>query len=66
VFIEAPYRNDGLLKALLSACQTSTWLCTATDLTLPTEHVLSRRVGDWRVTAPTLDRRPTVFLLLVR
>ena len=66
VFIEAPYRNDGLLKALLSGCHANTWLCTATDLTLPTESVRTRRVGEWRTDVPTLDRRPTVFLLLAR
>jgi 16S rRNA (cytidine1402-2'-O)-methyltransferase len=66
VFIEAPYRNDGLLKALLSGCHANTWLCTATDLTLPTESVRTRRVGEWRTAVPTLDRRPTVFLLLAR
>lgn len=65
IFIEAPYRNDALLRALLAASHPKTRLCVATDLTLATEIVTSRPVGEWRrLTLPTLDRRPTVFLLL--
>lgn len=65
MFIETPYRNEALFQALLTACRPETRLCTATDLTLPTENVITRRIADWRDTAPpSLDRRPTVFLLL--
>jgi 16S rRNA (cytidine1402-2'-O)-methyltransferase len=64
VFIEAPYRNEALLKALLAACKSDTWLCVAVDLTLASESIVTRRVGAWRATPPTLDRRPAVFLVL--
>ena len=65
IFIEAPYRNDALFKALLAACRPQTRLCVATDLTLPSEAVAMRPVGEWRrQPVPLLDRRPTVFLLL--
>jgi 16S rRNA (cytidine1402-2'-O)-methyltransferase len=65
LFIEAPYRNAALFQALLAACRPNSRLCVATDLTLPDEIVLTRNVADWRrQTPPTLDRRPTVFLLL--
>jgi 16S rRNA (cytidine1402-2'-O)-methyltransferase len=65
LFIEAPYRNDALFKALLTTCRPQTRLCMATDLTLPTESVVTRTVGEWRrLSVPVLDRRPTVFLLL--
>jgi 16S rRNA (cytidine1402-2'-O)-methyltransferase len=65
LFIETPYRNAALLDALLAACRPQTLLCVASDLTLATETVITRRVADWRkAQRPDLDRRPTVFLLL--
>ena len=65
LFIEAPYRNDALLDALLTACQPGTRLCLATDLTSAQETIATRTIGEWRrLTLPRLDRRPTVFLML--
>ena len=63
LFIEAPYRNNRLLQALLEVCRGDTRLCVATDLTLPTEAIATRRVAQWRTVVPDLDRRPTVFVL---
>jgi 16S rRNA (cytidine1402-2'-O)-methyltransferase len=65
LFIETPYRNTALLDALLAACHPATLLCLASDLTLPSEIVATRRIGTWRqAPRPDLDRWPTVFLLL--
>ncbi len=66
IFIEAPYRNDALMKALLAACKPQTWLCVASDLTTASESVATRAVADWRRAVPSLDRRPSVFLVLAR
>jgi len=63
LFIEAPYRNNWLLQALLAICRPDTRLSLATDLTLPSEAIATRRVADWRDAAPDLNRRPTVFVL---
>lgn len=63
IFIEAPYRNDALLAAMLDTCRHDTLLCIATDLTLPTESVRTQRVSEWKTASPALNRRPTVFLL---
>ncbi|HWS02769.1 MAG TPA: SAM-dependent methyltransferase [Gammaproteobacteria bacterium] len=65
LFIETPYRNTALLDTLLAACHPATLLSLASDLTLASESVTTRRIGDWRqLPRPNLDRRPTVFLLL--
>jgi 16S rRNA (cytidine1402-2'-O)-methyltransferase len=64
IFIETPYRNDVLLAALLEACGPDTRLCVASDLTLPTEEIVSRRVADWRAARRVPGRRPCVFLML--
>jgi 16S rRNA (cytidine1402-2'-O)-methyltransferase len=65
VFIETPYRNQALFNALMLACRPKTLLCVATDLTLASEQVTTRRCAAWKAAAPPgLDKRPTVFLLL--
>jgi 16S rRNA (cytidine1402-2'-O)-methyltransferase len=65
IFIETPYRNHALFNALLSACRPQTRLCVATDLSLDSESIHTRRVADWKACAvPDLEKRPTVFLLL--
>lgn len=65
LFIETPYRNTALFQALMASCRPDTRVCIATDLTLPTETVETRKVAEWRKGAsPAIDRRPTVFLLL--
>lgn len=65
IFIETPYRNNVLFKALLSACRPRTRLCVATDLSLVNERIATLRVCDWKAASPPdLDKRPTVFLLL--
>ena len=64
IYIETPYRNDALLAATLAACRTTTELCVAADLTLPTEQVIRRPIAQWRDRARTeLSRRPAIFLL---
>jgi 16S rRNA (cytidine1402-2'-O)-methyltransferase len=62
IVIEAPYRNNRLLQALLQSCAAQTRLCIATDLTLPSQYIATRRIEDWRGSHPDLDRRPTVFV----
>jgi 16S rRNA (cytidine1402-2'-O)-methyltransferase len=64
IFIETPYRNEVLLEALLSTCSSSTLLCIAADLTLPSETIATRSIADWRRQAAPVGRRPAVFLLL--
>jgi 16S rRNA (cytidine1402-2'-O)-methyltransferase len=65
IFIETPYRNHALFAALLLACRPKSRLCLATDLTLESEQIITRRIADWKAApVPDLDKRATVFLLL--
>ncbi len=65
IFIETPYRNMALFKALLATCRPQTRLCLATDLSLGSEQIRMKCVADWKTSPlPALDKRPTVFLLL--
>lgn len=65
IFIETPYRNMALFAALMQACRPDTLLCLASDLTTDRETVETRPIEKWRASpAPSLEKRPTVFLLL--
>ena len=65
LFIETPYRNDALLADALETLHPETRLCTAIDLTLPTQEIISQTVAAWRKskTLPNLKKRPTIFVL---
>lgn len=63
LFIEAPYRNEAVLAAILETCRPDTLLGLAADLTLPAQYVRTQTVSLWKKERPALARRPTVFLL---
>ena len=64
IFIETPYRNDSLLADLLQCLNPSTRLCIAADLTLESQTILSKSVGEWKKSRFTVGKRPCVFLIL--
>ncbi|MDD5405062.1 MAG: SAM-dependent methyltransferase [Sulfuricella sp.] len=66
IFIETPYRNNQLLQDLLETCDTETELCVASDLTLTSEQVMTKCIGEWKNAPPDYNKRPTVFLLYRR
>jgi 16S rRNA (cytidine1402-2'-O)-methyltransferase len=63
IFIETPYRNEAMLRAIVQVCHGESLVCVATDLTLPSESIRTQSVSAWRTHLPRLDRRPSVFLL---
>ncbi|MEN9521743.1 MAG: hypothetical protein RL065_120 [Bacteroidota bacterium] len=63
IFIETPYRNNQLLLDLISNCMPSTLLCIAADITLSTEFLQTKKMIDWKINLPDLNKRPTVFIL---
>lgn len=65
IFIETPYRNRQMFDSVRQACQPTTRITIATDLTLPGEMVRTLSVAEWKKQAPPdIERRPTVFLML--
>ncbi|MCX7945660.1 MAG: SAM-dependent methyltransferase [Hydrogenophilus sp.] len=62
IFIETPYRNDRLLRLLLTVLSPTTRLAIAYHLTAPDGWVRTRTVGEWRHHPPVLARRPVTFL----
>ncbi len=64
IMIEAPYRNDRVLRFLVDTCCPTTRLVVAVDITLPDEQILAKTIERWRQDPlPSIDRRPAVFLI---
>ena len=59
LFIETPYRNEAMLKAIGEALRPDTQVCVAADLTLPTETIERRTAAAWeREDAARFAKRP--------
>jgi len=63
IFIETPYRNNQMFDALLTACDPSTKICIAVDLTSEKEYIKTKSVADWKKDKPDIHKRPAIFLL---
>lgn len=66
VFIETPFRNLSLFEAIIKACKRDTYLCVASDISLPTAQIKTLRVAQWRHERPALHKHPSVFCLYAR
>lgn len=64
IFMEAPHRNDELRKEVINTCSNSTGFCTATNLTLPDEEIISQSIGKWKNSEwKSIHKEPTIFLI---
>jgi len=63
LFIETPYRNTHVLEDLLKNCFSSTKLCIAIDITLPSEQIYTKTIEEWKKTKINLQKRPCIFLI---
>ncbi len=63
IFIEAPYKNDFLLEKLISSLPDNAELCTAINLTLSDQTVITQKVSTWKkVPRPTLKGKTVLFI----
>lgn len=60
IFIETPFRNNRLLKALIKTLSDHTRLCVAIDLTGKEERIISQIILSWPVV--DLPKLPAIFL----
>lgn len=64
IFIEAPYRNEKLLRDMLATLSGSTRVTVAVDITSPTQIIRTLSVEQWRKTPlPDMHKRPTIFII---
>lgn len=62
IFIETPYRNNGLIQQIKEVLSPQTRLAVACDLTLPTQTIVSKKLKDWN-NPPDFHKRPAIFVL---
>ncbi|MFX0556809.1 SAM-dependent methyltransferase [Maribacter sp. CXY002] len=63
LFIETPYRNNKLLEELIKTLAPNTFICVATDITLPTEYIVTKTASAWKNENIDLHKRPTIFII---
>ncbi|MCH8533534.1 MAG: SAM-dependent methyltransferase [Flavobacteriaceae bacterium] len=63
IIIETPYRNESVLKTLLSTLHPTTHLTIACDITLNSEFILTRTIAEWKSSQiPEIHKKPCVFV----
>ena len=63
LFIETPFRNNKILDDIIRTCRPQTKLCIAADITLQSEFIKTKKIGDWKNQLPNLNKKPCIFLL---
>ncbi|MBC7425196.1 MAG: SAM-dependent methyltransferase [Bacteroidia bacterium] len=63
IFIETPYRNDGMLQDILNAASLDIRLCIAASLMQDDETILTRKISAWKNETYEIGKRPCMFLL---
>lgn len=63
IFMETPYRSQHILEDIIKTCQSTTQLCLAVDITLPSEFIKTKSIKEWRGKLPDINKRPAIFLI---
>ncbi len=64
LFIEAPYRNEKMMEALLKTLRPDTKLCIACGLTTDQEFAVTKTVAEWKKSKPVdFNKIPSIFLI---
>lgn len=63
IFIETPYRNERLYKAITNKVSGHIKLCIAADLTGNEEFIRTKTVKRWKASSAPISKIPTIFLL---
>lgn len=66
IFIEAPYRNNQLLKDIVAVGQSNTRICVASNITQSDEYIKTKTVAEWKKEKVDFHKKPTIFLLYSR
>jgi 16S rRNA (cytidine1402-2'-O)-methyltransferase len=63
IFMETPFRNQKLLEEVLRACNDDTKLCIACDLTLASQFIQTKKIGEWKKQKIDINKRYCIFLI---
>ncbi len=62
-FMETPYRNLQLFEDVVQTAHPDTLLCIASDLTLPSQRIVTQSIREWQKNKPDIHKHPAIFLL---
>lgn len=63
LFMDAPYRNESLFEDVVNHLSPNTLLCIAADITMDTEQIGTKTLGEWMAKPPKIHKRPVMFAL---
>jgi 16S rRNA (cytidine1402-2'-O)-methyltransferase len=63
IFMDTPFRNMHILEDLLNELMDDTYLCIASNLTMPDERIQTMKVSDWRENAYDFGKIPALFVI---
>ncbi len=63
LFMDTPFRNENVFEDLLSHLMENSYLCIASNLTLPDESIQTKNIKEWKKTRPNLSKKPVMFAL---
>ena len=63
IFIETPYRNNRLIAELARTLPRNMKLCVASDITGPSQSIITRPLSRWKTATYNYDKIPTIFLI---
>lgn len=64
IFMEAPYRNNQLLKDIIGQLKNDTLLTIACNLTAFNQLIETKKAGEWKLAPlPDLHKKPCLFLI---
>jgi len=63
IFMETPYRNNQMLASILKSCKADTYLCIASNITLPSEKILTMPISQWKKGKYDFHKQPAVFII---
>jgi 16S rRNA (cytidine1402-2'-O)-methyltransferase len=63
LFIETPYRNEGMMEDLHKNCNSEILLTIAYDITGENEKIQTKSIVDWKRQPFKFDKKPCVFVL---
>jgi 16S rRNA (cytidine1402-2'-O)-methyltransferase len=63
IWIEAPYRTDKMIKNVVQSLSAQTVFCVAIDLSMPTQRIIRKTIGEWREENYEIGKKPAIFLI---
>ncbi len=63
IFMETPYKNQGMLEDILDICEEETLLCIAQEVMSEDEYIVTKSIKEWKREKKVLEKTPCLFLI---